>query len=394
MDKSKIIPIILLIFILGIGFIAYTFYQQSQELGKKNQDLTKENSALIQEKEDLKEQYNTQRERNNALEERQSAMNAELSRLENERDSFQTKLAEVTQERDLLVEKLSSKPTQSSSSSSSVQSFSPSTVSGGQLSEDHWADFVKEKASLEAKVGTLNKVLLDAKSKISELDKDNKELSIKIDQLNKTRERLDEEVRFKERTLRVLSMDLVSEREERASAVTELRKLRSENISLKREIVLSNKEKMNLQSTLRGALDRKESLESRISDAENVLKEKSLAFGELQEQLEHAIIGSKRITASESASVQLPPIVVKPEAPGLRGLRGEVIAVNKEEKFIVVDIGEASGLRPGALLKVMRGDREIATLEVIETRREISAADIKEVVGGTTIQEGDIVISR
>lgn len=398
MDKSKIIPIILLIFILGIGFIAYTFYQQSQELGKKNQDLTKENSALIQEKEDLKEQYNTQRERNNALEERQSAMNAELSRLESERDNFQMKLAEVTQERDLLVEKLSSKPTQSSSSSSSSlsqrESFSSAAVSGGQLSEDHWADFVKEKAALEARVSTLNKVLLDAKSKISELDKDNKELSIKIDQLNKTRERLDEEVRFKERTLRVLSMDLVSEREERASAVTELRKLRSENISLKREIVLSNKEKMKLQSTLRGALDRKESLEGRIADAENVLKEKSLAFGELQEQLEHAIVGSKRIIASESASVQLPPIVVKPEAPGLRGLRGEVIAVNKEEKFIVVDIGEASGLRPGALLKVMRGDREIATLEVIETRREISAADIKEVIGGTAIQEGDIVISR
>ena len=86
--------------------------------------------------------------------------------------------------------------------------------------------------------------------------------------------------------------------------------------------------------------------------------------------------------------------MVKPEAPGLKGLRGEVIAVNKEEKFVVVDIGEASGVRPGTLLKVMRGDSEIATLEVIETRREISAADVKEVAGGVTLREGDIVISR
>jgi len=189
-------------------------------------------------------------------------------------------------------------------------------------------------------------------------------------------------------------MDLVSEREERASAVTELRKLRSENVSLKREIVLANKEKMKLQDTLKITLDKKASLENRIADAENVLKEKSLAFEDLQQQLENAIVGSKRIVASESASVQLPPIVVKPESPGLRGLRGEVIAVNQEEKFVVVDIGEASGLRPGALLKVMRGDREIASLEVIETRREISAADIREVIGAAAIQEGDIVISR
>jgi len=292
-----------------------------------------------------------------------------------------------------LVEKLSSnQPVQSQVTVS--ESISSSTFSGTGISEDHWADFVKKKAALEAKVGDLNRSLLDARTQISSLDKDNKELSIKIDQLNKTKERLGEEVRFKERTLRVLSMDLVSEREERASAVTELRKLRSENVSLKREIVLANKEKMKLQSTLRTALDKKESLESRITDAENVLREKSLAFGELQDQLEQAIAGGKRVIASESASVQLPPIIVKPESPGLRGLRGEVIAVNKEEKFVVVDIGEASGLRPGTFLKVMRGDREIATLEVIETRREISAADIKEVTGGITLQEGDIVISR
>lgn len=393
MNLSKIIPIILLIFMLGIGGIAWTFYQQNQQLAKVNSDLKKENTSLIQDNEDLRDQYNSERDKKNSLEERLSAVNSELSRLESERDKFRIKLSEVTQERDLLVEKLSSKqPVQSQVSVSESMSSSSFLETG--ISEDHWADFVKKKAALEAKVDVLNKTLLDAKIQISSLDKDNKELSIKIDQLNKTKERLGEEVRFKERTLRVLSMDLVSEREERASAVTELRKLRSENVSLKREMVLANKEKMRLQTTLKTALDKKENLENRITDAENVLREKSLAFGELQDRLEQAIAGGKRVIASESASVQLPPIVVKPESPGLRGLRGEIIAVNKEEKFVVVDIGEASGLRPGTLLKVMRGDREISSLEVIETRREISAADIKEVVGGVTLQEGDIVISR
>ena len=322
-----------------------------------------------------------------------STVSADLTRLEEERESLKTKLSEVTQERDLLVEKLSKNAQPQAQVNVSENAAFPEATSTG-ISEDHWADFVKKKASLEAKVDFLNKELFDASSKITQMDKDNKELSIKIDQLNKTKEQIDEELKFKERTLRVLSMDLVSEREERSSAVTELRKLRNENVSLKREIVLANNEKLKLQENLKSTLEKKEGLEGRISDAENVLKEKSLAFEELQGQLENAISGGKRIAASDSASVQLPPIVVKPEAPGLRGLRGEVIAVNKEEKFVVVDIGEASGVRPGALLKVMRGDSEIATLEVIETRREISAADIKEVAGGVTIQEGDIVISR
>jgi len=391
MNLSKIIPVVLLVFMLGIGFIAWTFYSQNQELSKVNKELKSENAGLLQDNQDLKNQYNSERDKRSGLEEKLAVVRADLTRLEEERDGLKTKLAEITQERDLLVEKVS-KAAQPQAQVSVSEAVVPVAVTGS--SEDHWADFVKKKAALEAKVDFLNKELFDSNAKITKLDKDNKELSIKIDQLTKAKEQIDEEMKFKERTLRVLSMDLVSEREKRTAAVAELRKLRNENVSLKREIVLANDEKLKLQQTLKSTLEKKEGLEGRISDAENVLKEKSLAFEELQGQLESAIAGGKRISASNSASVQLPPIVVKPEAPGLKGLRGEVIAVNKEEKFVVVDIGEASGVRPGTLLKVMRGDSEIATLEVIETRREISAADVKEVAGGVTLREGDIVISR
>ena len=157
---------------------------------------------------------------------------------------------------------------------------------------------------------------------------------------------------------------------------------------------MANKDLMRLQDTLKDAIFKKDELEDKIADAGNILKEKSMAFEELQDQLEQTIEGGKKIIASESASVELPPIVVKPGAPGLKELRGEIIAVNREEKFVVIDIGESSGLRPGVLLKIIRGDKEVGSAEVIETRKEISAADIKEVVSGYTVQEGDITITR
>jgi chromosome segregation ATPase len=391
--NTKIILIICVVFILGIGAIAWTFYNQKQALEVENKKLQAEKQVLSDEYDSLKEKYSaTERERNDVAQ-KLSVVNEQLTKLEAEKDSWKNKWQDVSKERDMLVERLNkSQP----AAEISVSTITPQPVlqQAGGASEDHWADFVKEKAALGAKVEDLGKALFEAKNTITKLDKDNKELSIKIDQLSKERERLDEEIRFKERTLRVMSMDLVSEREERSAAVTELRKLRDENVSLKRELVLANKEKLKIQEDLKGTMEKKEGLEDRLSDAENVLKEKTLAFDDLQNQLQRAITGGKKLTATESASVELPPIVVKPEAPGLKGLRGEVIAVNTEEKFIVVDIGESSGLRPGALLKVMRGDKEIATVEVIETRREISAADIKEVIGGFSIKEGDIVISR
>ncbi len=57
-------------------------------------------------------------------------------------------------------------------------------------------------------------------------------------------------------------------------------------------------------------------------------------------------------------------------------------------------MGEASGLRPGALLRIMRGDKKVGSVEVIEMRKEISAADIKEIVDGYVIQEGDIAMAQ
>lgn len=387
--NTKIIPLILLVIILLIGGMAYMIYQENTNLKKDNEQLTQDKTVLVEENNELKYKSNKLERQAQEAQQKLEAVQARLTSLEQERAAQEAKISELIEERDALIEKVK----ETASTKVTAARFEADST-GMDVPEEHWADFVKKKAFLEVEVDKLNEQLLDAKNRIASLDKENKELSIKIDQLTKEKERLDDEIKFKERTLRVMSMDLVSEREQRSAAVTELTKLRNENVSLKRELVLANKEQMSLQESLKGAIDKKIALENRISEAENILKEKSLALGDLQDQLKKAIVGGKRVTAAESASVELPPIVVKPNAPGLKGLRGEIIAVNREEKFVVIDLGEGSGLRPGVLLKAMRGDREIATLEVIETRKEISAADIKEVVGNFTVQEGDIVLAR
>ncbi|MBD3264709.1 MAG: hypothetical protein GF375_06375 [Candidatus Omnitrophica bacterium] len=390
MDKTKLIPIILLLIILGIGFVTFSFYQEKQNLLNANLRLKEEKASLIEENNNLKGRYNQLERTNNEMERRLSTINEDLSRLERERDEWRQRWEEVSRERDSLVEKMKS-AVQVDVAEQRRQQPPPS---GGEVSEDYWADFVQKKASLEAELEKVRSDLLDARQKFTELDKDNKELTLRIDELEKEKERLSDEIKFKERTLRVMSMDLVKEREERGEAVQEVKKLRRENSSLKKELVMTNKEKIQLQSNLKETYEKKQTLENRMATAENVLKEKTMLFEDLQNQLQMAIEGGKRAVSNESASVELPPIVVKPGAPGLKGLRGEVIAVNLDEKFVVIDLGESSGIKPGVTLKIIRGDKEVGTLEVIETRREISAADIKETVGGLIIQEGDIVVSR
>jgi hypothetical protein len=200
-------------------------------------------------------------------------------------------------------------------------------------------------------------------------------------------------MQIKIRTMNIVSRDLVNEREARKIAMNELSKLRAENSNLKRELVILNKEKVRLQENMQDVVEKKNTLQQKISGVENVMKEKSLELEELQKELTTTIKGDKGVISRETASVELPPIVVKPGL-GPRGLRGQVLAVNNDERFIVVNMGESSGVGPGNQLKVFRGNKEIGTVEVIETRKDISAADIKDIAPGVAIQEGDAVITK
>ncbi|MBU2102514.1 MAG: hypothetical protein ABH865_08755 [Candidatus Omnitrophota bacterium] len=392
MDKSKIIPIILLVIILVVGYFAFTFYTANKALTDEKLKLEDTNKRLFQERSDFESRAVKLDAENRELAAKQEEVQRELTRVESERATLQKKYDDVSQQRDALVEKLKSKSTVTATDRpESPDAGMPSVPN----SDEYWIDFVKTKAKLEAQVDSLNKDMLDAKNKLAGMDKEAKELSIKIDELTKEKERLANDISFKERTLSIMSRDLVTEREGRKIAIEELNKLRSENVTLKRELIMGNKEKMQLQTAMKDTLEKKDSLEKRIGEIDRVLREKAITLEELQEQMKTAVKGGKAVIARESASVELPPIVVKPGvASGLRGIKGETIAVNEEEKFIIVNLGEASGVRPGVQMAVLRGDREIGTVEIIETRRDISAADIREVVSGFTIQKGDLVVSK
>jgi chromosome segregation ATPase len=271
----------------------------------------------------------------------------------------------------------------------------PQPSDGAPASGDaYWADYVKSKAELEAQLSDLNKQLSESKTTINELDTRNKELSLKIDELTKQNSKAQEDMVFQQRTVDVMSRDLVKERETRKSVADDSDKLRQENVSLKREIVLANKEKLQLDSDLKKAVAKKEELEKMVSEVDSIFKEKKVALEELQEQLSSAIQPTDKSGSKLSNAVSLPPIVVRPDVAGVQGVKGQIIAVNKEEKFVVIDKGETSGVRTGMTLKIMRGDSAIGTAEVIETRKDISAADIKDVAGGYEIQEKDLAVTK
>lgn len=389
MDKSKIIPIILLVIVLVVGYVAFTFFQENEVLKQTNSKLENDKNQLNANLNSLQSRYNQLKSDRDSLARRAEQIEAELSRLQGEKQSLQARYDKIAREKEALVEQLAARKQNVVEVRDTREDLPTGT------SEQYWMDFVRKKADLESQVSLLNNQLLEAKNRLAGLNKDNKELSIRIDELTKAKETLEREIAFKERAMSIMSKDLVSEREARRKLSQDLEKMRADNVGLKRELVITNKEKMQLQDNLKDTVQSKEVLARKVSEIRSILKEKSIALEELEEQLNRAIKGgSSAIVTSEAVSVELPPIVVKPAAAGISGLRGEVVAVNAEERFVIVDIGESQGVRPGYQFSVMRGDRPIGIIEVVETRKEISAADVKELFSGFVVKEGDIIISR
>ena len=67
---------------------------------------------------------------------------------------------------------------------------------------------------------------------------------------------------------------------------------------------------------------------------------------------------------------------------------GRVISVKEEWSLVVGNIGEKQGVKMGMPMRVMRGDKLIATLRVVDVRQRICGAVIQEMDSGK-IKVGD-----
>ncbi len=155
-----------------------------------------------------------------------------------------------------------------------------------------------------------------------------------------------------------------------------------------------NNRKINLERKLQDIQEDKGSLERRISEMEVILTDRLGQMDNLKEKMTGAKSGLP--VEEKKESVELPAIVVKPQAevPGEQResgatLMGRIMAINKENNFVIIDLGSESKVKAGDTFRVYRGDKPIANIEVIQVRQSISACDIKR--QGLQIKIGDIV---
>ncbi len=359
-----------LIAILAVSlFIALQNYSAREALQKEKDRLTQENTLLTSKAGKLE---NALRDTENKM----SSLNKELDRVSQEKNEVERKYELAKKGQDELLEKLKRLPTVTKLQ---VETPPPSA-------DAYWAGILKEKTDLELRLGNIRNELRATQISNEQLQREKSTLGLDVNTLSRDNEDLKRQLEYNQKVMDSITQELVREKNDKIQIQNSFKLIKNENAALARQLKSLNNRKIEFEKELQQLQEDKRSLERRLTDIETMLTDKISKVNELKEQLD--AIGSGRqaeTKVEQKEAVELPPIVVRPQTQALPpeaetpvSLTGKVLALNRDNNFVIIDLGEDRGIKVGEALRVYRQDTAIADIEVIQTRQTIAACDIKK----------------
>ena len=167
-----------------------------------------------------------------------------------------------------------------------------------------------------------------------------------------------------------------------------------ENNTLHEQLKGLTATKIGLEKNIVKLQGDKRQIEDKLYETEGVIQNRVEQIYQLKDTLEKDFKPSTK--NPRTGEIELSPIVVNGGDKGMNevkvppaGQNGNVVSINSDNNFVIVNLGEDTGVKIGDKLNIYRGAQYIAGLEVIQVRKDICAADIKSKM--IDIEVGDTV---
>jgi predicted nucleic acid-binding Zn-ribbon protein len=361
-------------------------------------------SQAQQEKTQLQSQYDDLKKKSDDLQ-------SQIDQANSDRDDWKNRVQTIQQERDSLMQKLKDRPTQIvykdrvirikvpvAEAVPAATSTAPVVdVTTGQ-GDQYWADVLKQKAALQIEIRDQKAKLDEAALQVVDLKKQNSDLEVEVKQISNEKDEIDQKIKYGQDLADNLSIDLARSRNDQKAVNDRADKLKDENLSLLSQIRDLSSTKLELERTVSRLTDDKDAMQKKLVETESVIQSRIDDIWKIKESLDKKLSQNTNLTGT-SGSMELPPIIVnapnnqqqQAPSPVMSGkTEGSIISINETNNFIIADLGqENSAVSVGSALKVYRNSNQIAQLEVIQVRRDICAADIKD--KSTELKVGDVV---
>ncbi len=398
-NKIKILLVGLAVVCAASLVIAFQLNTVNKAL--RNEFAIKE-QEFVSERQSLSNQLNNLQIAKKKLESELSELRGKFDVAVKERDDVKSKFDLVTKERASAVDRLQELIKDNKSLTEEVAKLKETggvsyTVSTTSSQDDaYWAKLVKDKAALEIEVQNLKSQLSDAQLKGENAMEEGRKLDLQFKTINQARMDLERKLVYNEKLAESLSEDLVREKRDKKAIADQLESIRQENFELKSRLMALGDKKTSLEGKLVDLQQEREILSKRLAELDQILQERVDQIIQVKDDLKAARTEAKEASTKDARVVQLQPIVVKAAEPQVASPAGkpgagQILAINEENNFVIIDMGEQDGVKVGQTFNVYRNTEKIASLEVIQIRKEISAADIKSVTPGSKLKIGDLV---
>ena len=377
MPKLKIVIIALAAF-LGITVFAYVQTYRAQKLAEEERDSAKKDNEALSKKIDQSLQENK------GLQNKISAVSKDLAATNQEKIDIQKRYETVAKEKEALLARLSElKNLKEKTAAAAAQEQAGERVAPVQsgLEDAYWAGILRVKTDLEVQLGSIRGELKNIQINNEQLMREKSNLELDVKNLSRQTQELRQKAEYDQKVSDSLAQELVREKNSKSQIESSAKLVKSENVVLRRQLRSLSDRKVDLERKVADLQMKSKGLEESYAKMETILKDKLFQVDDMKKQLG---MGERGFSISEDAglkeSVELPPIVVRSsQGSPSEALeqQGEVLLVNKENNFVVVNLGDNVGLKVGDSLRVYRDDKAIATIEVIQLRKNFSACDIK-----------------
>ncbi len=363
--KVKIfLALLAIISLTAVGAAAWIYFTAQAEItkyAKKQSELEKE-SRYLQEKLDInKKEASHWREKSETI-------TAALSKLGKEHTLLTKVYDNLLKEKELLLEQnkeVSEQLEKLDKLSSRVQVQEKPEL---DTSDKFLASLLEVKATLEVEIERLKEGIASKQTQLEDMGKE----TVPFERLQQENKILEQKLEDAQKVSDILSNDLLQERKKRSA--------------LEEEIAVTEEQLANVT-------EERDKVADQLTEMKQALERRLEELNQTKKVLEDAVKGAKKVARKDdSTSIQLSPIVVKAEdespLPKLTKaeevkeepfeLAGHIITVNDKHRFVVIDIGRDDNVRKGMNFDVYRKGEKVGRIEVIETRKNIAACDIKE----------------
>jgi hypothetical protein len=186
-----------------------------------------------------------------------------------------------------------------------------------------------------------------------------------------------------------LESDLLASRQELELAKKQLQDIESSNSLIMREIAQADANINNLKNRIAYMAKEALKVDERLS---LLLKTRDALAEQLKEYAQKssgAIVSARRESALQKDGFQPDQQEILDESDFVTG---EVLTVNREFAFLVVNLGKSNGITEGMRLNIRRDNRNLAHVKVETVREHISAAALIDKENLSQIRAGDTVL--